>query len=460
MILKKIIQFLRAPRLTLTLLLMGIFLVFAGTLAQAREGIWQVLDHYFHCFIAQVDLSIFFPHTWKIPPLHLPFPGGFLIGGFLLANLVAVQTSRFKITTQGSRKRWGLTLLLAGIFFAGIAIFTGQQGISATPQDAFWRVLFRLGRGGGASLLLLLSAYLLCPKKAGLALAHGGLILLILGGFSTAFFAQEGTMILQPQTPTNFSNNAHHFELAITEQINPNTERTTTIPTSFLKNNAHLQPKPLPFEIQILRYLPHTAPPKISTKNNAYDGPSAHFQLKEKPSSSASRPAPAVEFQLIDPHSQKILAHYLLSAWYDPHFSNRVLDRPAHFQFQQKNYTLYFRPRRDYLTEKNGEPFSITLLKFVHKNYEGTTIPKEFTSHIRLQSPSIGTDRQLRIWMNNPLRYARYTFYQAGYLPNGQGSILQVVQNRGWMIPYMACMMILIGLTAHFLQKLSATKSV
>jgi hypothetical protein len=452
--LKKTVQFLRAPRLTITLLLLGIFLVFAGTLAQARQGIWQVLDQYFHCFIAQINLAIFFPHAWKIPELHLPFPGGFLIGTLLLANLIAVQFSRFKITAQGTRRRWGFIILTLGIFFTGITIFAGDQGVSSTPQDAFWRVLFRLGRGGGASLLLLLAANLLCKKKAGLALAHAGLILLIIGGFATAFFAQEGTMTLLQGKPTNFSNNAHRFELAITERIDSQTERTTTIPLSFLKNGARLHPTPLPFEISIHHYFPHTAPPEITSKKQPYDGPSAFLQLHEKSTQSAQRLAPAVEFQLIAPASQKILGHYLLSAWYDPNFSNRVLDRPAHVQVQQKNYTLYLRPRRDYLTEKDGHPFSITLLKFIHKNYEGTTIPKEFTSHIRLQSPSIGTDRQLRIWMNNPLRYPRYTFYQSGYLPDDQGSILQVVQNRGWMIPYMACMMILVGLTAHFIHQL------
>src|SRR2546423_14927502 len=55
--------------------------------------------------------------------------------------------------------------------------------------------------------------------------------------------------------------------------------------------------------------------------------------------------------------------------------------------------------------------------------------------------------------MNDPLRYRGDTFYQSGYqrLPDGEATTLQVVLNRGWMIPYVACMIVVIGMVAHFL---------
>ena len=36
--------------------------------------------------------------------------------------------------------------------------------------------------------------------------------------------------------------------------------------------------------------------------------------------------------------------------------------------------------------------------------------------------------------MNNR-RYAKRTFYQSGYLPDDEGTVLQVVRNDSWMIP-------------------------
>ena len=57
--------------------------------------------------------------------------------------------------------------------------------------------------------------------------------------------------------------------------------------------------------------------------------------------------------------------------------------------------------------------------------------------------------------MNDPLRYRGDTFYQSGYHPpvhrRREATTLQVVLNRGWMIPYVACMIVVIGMVAHFL---------
>ena len=37
----------------------------------------------------------------------------------------------------------------------------------------------------------------------------------------------------------------------------------------------------------------------------------------------------------------------------------------------------------------------------------------DFSSEIRLVNEGDQIDRELRIWMNNPLRYAKRTFYQS-----------------------------------------------
>lgn len=61
--------------------------------------------------------------------------------------------------------------------------------------------------------------------------------------------------------------------------------------------------------------------------------------------------------------------------------------------------------------------------------------------------------------MNNPLRFAGETFYQSGYhrdpMTQIEGTTLQVVTNTGWMIPYVSCMIVAIGMLSHFLITLS-----
>src|SRR5215813_578802 len=71
-------------KLTVTLFALAIFLIFAGTLAQARHDIWWVLHNYFRALLTWIEFKTFFPPAWfsEFPALlnlpgSFPFPGGF-----------------------------------------------------------------------------------------------------------------------------------------------------------------------------------------------------------------------------------------------------------------------------------------------------------------------------------------------------------------------------------------------
>jgi hypothetical protein len=102
------------------------------------------------------------------------------------------------------------------------------------------------------------------------------------------------------------------------------------------------------------------------------------------------------------------------------------------------------RPRRQYL------PYSMTLKKFSHDVYEGTNIPKNFSSLVHLSNPAKGEARDVLIYMNQPLRYGGKAFYQASFGKNDTLSILQVVENPGWLLPYVSCVLVGLGLLVHF----------
>jgi cytochrome c biogenesis protein ResB len=95
------------------------------------------------------------------------------------------------------------------------------------------------------------------------------------------------------------------------------------------------------------------------------------------------------------------------------------------------------------------KPYRIELIEFRHDKYIGTEKPRNFSSLVRLVDEARGVDRTVKIWMNNPLRYAGETFYQSSFEPGKDLTILQVVRNDGWMIPYVSCMIVAVGLTAH-----------
>ena len=130
---------------------------------------------------------------------------------------------------------------------------------------------------------------------------------------------------------------------------------------------------------------------------------------------------------------------FLVSAW---------LDQPQSFTFNHRSYELLLRQERYYL------PFSLHLIEFRHDRYPGTDIPKNFSSRVRLQNLENGEDREVRIFMNNPLRYGGETFYQASFDPDDRGSVLQVVHNPSWLTPYFSCVLVALGLVIQFLSHL------
>jgi hypothetical protein len=144
------------------------------------------------------------------------------------------------------------------------------------------------------------------------------------------------------------------------------------------------------------------------------------------------RNMPAAYVQLVGADGS--LGTYLVSSF---------LEMPQHFSYAGRSWKIIMRPARRYF------PFSITLLKFSHDIYPGTDIPRNFSSRVRLNQPD-GSSREVLIYMNNPLRYDGLTFFQASFLPGDQTSILEVVRNPSWRIPYLACALMAIGLVAQF----------
>jgi cytochrome c biogenesis protein ResB len=102
------------------------------------------------------------------------------------------------------------------------------------------------------------------------------------------------------------------------------------------------------------------------------------------------------------------------------------------------------RPQRTY------EPFGVKLLEARHDVYAGTDIAKNFSSRVELLRPDGTSQREVLIYMNNPLRYAGLTFYQYQMNAGQHESVLQVVRNPSWRLPYIACTMMAAGLVLQF----------
>ena len=121
-----------------------------------------------------------------------------------------------------------------------------------------------------------------------------------------------------------------------------------------------------------------------------------------------------------------------------------ALGAPQTFSCDRRNWMIALRQMRYY------KPYSVTLQKFTHERYAGTDIPKNFSSRITLIDPERSVNREVLIYMNHPLRYRGETFYQAGFDKNDSATILQVVHNPSFIAPYVACVVVALGLLTQF----------
>ena len=297
---------------------------------------------------------------------------------------------------------------------------------------------------GGLLLLNLAAAHAyrfrLTWAKSGLWLTHFGLILLLLGELFTGLWQQESLLRLDQGATKAYSESYLQTELAVSDTTDAKFDDVVAIPTATLEKPGIIQHPKLPFTIHPVLFYPNSNLVMRSQVPNAAPspadqgfGPQLVAMSQRITYKQDEQNMPTAFIELAGPDGR--IGTWLVST---------LLTEPQSFTLQGRTYELMMRPARFY------HPFSITLLKFSHDRYPGTDIPRNFSSRIRLQTPDGHVDREVLIYMNNPLRYGGLTFYQAGFEKNDQTSILQVVRNPSWLLPYVSCVLMGLGLVTQF----------
>ena len=370
--LDRLVSFFTSLRLTVVLLAFGLVLVFWGTMAQVQVGLYQAQAEFFRSF--------FIYWSPAESGLRIPiFPGGYLIGGMLLANLVVYNL------------RWDRS----------------------------------------------------SPHRFGLVVIHVGVGLLLIGQLLTDLFSTESMLHLRHGETRNYSEATSHFELAVVDKTEVATDQVVAIPAALLQRRKEIRPAGLPFRIAVHTYYPNSALTEKQQAGFAQVGTSAGFGAgvwwRELPPATEMdrRDLPSGIVELLTP--QGSLGTFLISAY---------LNQPQELTCNGRRYELTLRPERFY------KPFQLHLVEFRHDKYPGTDIPKNFSSRVRVQRAATGEDREVLIYMNNPLRYDGETYYQASFDPDNQGTVLQVVHNPSWLTPYFSCVLVGVGLLVQFLRHL------
>lgn len=375
-------------RITVWLFALSFVLVFYGTWAQVDNGIWTVVDKYFRSGWVWIPLDVVLLRTIDPVPFYIPFPGGWLLGGILLVNLLAAHIIRFKVS---------------------------------------W-------------------------KRSGILLIHAGIVIMMLSELITGLYQVEGRMHIGQGQTVNYVQLDRQPEFAVTDSSGRKDE-ITSVPASRLKPGAYISDPNLPFDIQVDQYMVNSGMRKEfkAAENPADRGHGLVLVADPLPEVKGVDPNQTIDYPsayltLFSKSDGKSLGTYLFSYHYIemPRFG-----APQIVEVDGKEYQVSLRPKRSH------RDFTITLLKFKFDRLPGAAVAKNYQSDVLVvpyenDKPKKDEAFKTSISMNSPLRYKGETFYQASFSQDETGTVLQVVRNPGWLLPYISCVVVTLGMLIHF----------
>lgn len=343
-----------------------------------------------------------------------------------------------------------LLLVLGTLYQTDFGIFRAQQLIFSS-----WLFVYPLSDMGfgvplpGARLLMFIlfvnllfaTVFRLRWRRhiVGVYIVHAGILVLLSGGFLTAYFSHEGAMKIAEGEASNYSTRYYEKEIAITHRESPEKATVTAI-----RNFIRLRPGtmltspdiPLPFRLELrslfrdavaIEDRAATSTPELTRR---YLVPRAIHPL-EKPSTEAEFVAGVFTVHTATGAETFILAD--------------TIDEPMILEIDGDTYEIQLRGQRDYY------PFSIYLEDFRRETYPGSPVNRSFESHVIFVDPVRELERGVRIYMNHPLRHRLLTFYQSSFDRNDTVTVLSVVRNTGLVVPYVATVVIALGLLIQFI---------
>ncbi len=271
-------------------------------------------------------------------------------------------------------------------------------------------------------------------SKVGIWLIHIGLIVLLIGSACTYYLADETQMVLPEGKSVLYSESAHRVELVFIREVGAQ-HQVVAVPYELLHIDKPIEvpevgvtviPRQIYANSQLV-----TMPPQGNLEG--YIGLARNLQSRpiDRFTQDDLRNIASVYLEIMEGKQPKGVM--LLSNGIS------VLQT-----MPTSGWVTALRARRDY------NPYQVTLNDFKHELYPGTQIPKNFSSEVTVTDLKTGQSFDSLIYMNHPLRHAGKTYYQASFSDNDTTSILQVVKNPSWIFPYVASILMGVGLLIQF----------
>ncbi len=271
-------------------------------------------------------------------------------------------------------------------------------------------------------------------NRFGTLVTHSGMLLLLLGGFFTAYFSKEGAVTIPEGEIISYFDDFHDLEIAIIDKSPIDHDAVTVFRNEYIEEGAVISDSDIPFQMTVdTFYRNMSLKQREGTVPERMRGLARRLELVEEELKLEHETNRAGMYVTLDGLSEEDGSYMIYQ-------SMRI---PQVISVGGQDYVIELRNKRYQL------PFSIELLDFEQRLHPGTRIPAHFSSLVNVVSG--GFKREFLISMNEPLRYMDYTFYQYKFFQEttDEGTVLQVVQNAGRNYPYIASCIMAIGLFIH-----------
>lgn len=332
-----------------------------------------------------------------------------------------------------------------------------QQGLYVA-QERFFNSFFFLAGGffpfpGAQTVLWVLFVNLICMiivrfntyrkwSYAGVMVVHLGLILYFVAAFMVFQVSKESAIRLTDGESTNVSTSYFKWELAY--WTGDGQERqVAAVDADHFKPGFEVPFYNSDFSLTVKQYYPNS---------EAFDSPQKSPKIINGSGISLLTPK-----SLLKEKEQNIAGGVFDLRFKDKSYTLILFGAegvPTRVMIGGKAYYFSLRHKRYPL------PFNIKLDHFKVEFHPGTDMAKSYESLVTISTGSL--QRQVRIYMNNPLRYKDYTLYQASYDVDSAGrqyTTLAVVKNFARLLPYIACFVVFFGLILHFLTQAFSSKA-
>jgi len=325
-----------------------------------------------------------------------------------------------------------------------------QQGLYLAQERFFYSFYFLvlgfLPFPGARMVLWILFVNLVCVSitrfvynrsHLGIVIIHIGLLTYFFSAFVTFHVTKESNVTLREGQATNVSTAYRKWELSVWPDHHSDEKEVYAYDSDALESGEILPFEQFGFNLVVKKYFLNvnafkaTVPKRSKFINKSGISEIASIRLEREP----EKNLPGGIFELHIPQEEPV---YLLLFGGEVNATSwTVKGKTYHFQLRRKRYPL---------------PFIIQLDDFKKELYPGTQTAKSYESFLTVAHS--GIERDVRIYMNHPLRYKNFTLYQASYAIDAMGrelSTLAVVKNSGRLLPYIASLITVVGLLIHFL---------